>query len=860
MNSFHDNNEDQLNILIDNIRARRAILFIGPDLEFENSRNPFSCSMIAKELIDDCGCGCSEAPLAKSFDWVAGHYEEQKGREQLISFIKNMTDNADYEIPDIYMLIKEIPFRAVITTNYDISLLKAYERTKSYRFINNIQDLGRLKDNYTEIIQLCGDLNEDSFVFTDNDYDRLFNINEVKGKKLKEYLTDRCWVFIGWNPSTDTFFDKFYAQVLNKIQFHASSHIIWNDKIDRFTLATRIRAGFSIQKFNLFPFFHTIQNRIGVSKCTKRMKEYYRWKYLDSYDENDHNFFFGRNEIIIELFQIIANCQLTIISGDSGIGKTSLIKAGLIKKIKDEYGDKAIAVYIKFFVPTYTETIDSYDPTEALKLSIIDQLEKIQNEYESNKKITKMRFEVIPELKDVKNKVDFNQFLEKVFQITGPDIEIFLFIDQFEVFFSQTARELNETYAKSLLSPLEQFLSRGKKLKIIFSLREDYRKMLFSYRNVFAALIKAETKYIPGLTIEQSMMIVSETNKCIEQSMMIVSETNKCIKMKQINENLVKIILNDLITNRKDISPSALQIVFHILHEESRTQPLLKLDEIYKKLQKVDGILNYYLNKTIERIEYSDLIRLIFLSLISTEGTSNPRTEFEIIEFVNRFKKNCTCTNEKENSNTYILKTLNYLVERRIIVRRSREKYSATHESFPVTSEKTTIYEVIHENLTQADLIQKWFKEINSEILLFFEKLELAIKGWELDGFFSVDKSTIEDMYKKLNTYKNEIVPMLSEIQWHFLVDALIRKDVRVSDWFFLCAFKQLEENKLENILINIEERSVKPILQILENNSIPKRLGKGLLDALLSIKSKEFNKVYSNKSIHQIDAMFTIQ
>ncbi len=60
------------------------------------------------------------------------------------------------------------------------------------------------------------------------------------------------------------------------------------------------------------------------------------YKGLQSYDEEDSNLFFGREEQIKKLFEkIVANNQpLTLVLGASGTGKSSLMKAGLLPRLR----------------------------------------------------------------------------------------------------------------------------------------------------------------------------------------------------------------------------------------------------------------------------------------------------------------------------------------------------------------------------------------------------------------------------------------------------------------------------------------------------------------------------------------------
>lgn len=60
------------------------------------------------------------------------------------------------------------------------------------------------------------------------------------------------------------------------------------------------------------------------------------YKELASYEEGDRKKFYGRTEETEILFQLVNSDSLTVVFGKSGMGKTSLINAGLIPRLRDE--------------------------------------------------------------------------------------------------------------------------------------------------------------------------------------------------------------------------------------------------------------------------------------------------------------------------------------------------------------------------------------------------------------------------------------------------------------------------------------------------------------------------------------------
>ncbi len=105
------------------------------------------------------------------------------------------------------------------------------------------------------------------------------------------------------------------------------------------------------------------------------------WPGLATYDETAKDFFFGREEETEELLRLIRLSPLTVLYGKSGLGKSSLLQAGLFPKLRQEY---FLPVYIRLNIAT-AETMPVIDQAaqwfrEALKTSGAEYPDFEQNE------------------------------------------------------------------------------------------------------------------------------------------------------------------------------------------------------------------------------------------------------------------------------------------------------------------------------------------------------------------------------------------------------------------------------------------------------------------------------------------------
>lgn len=64
------------------------------------------------------------------------------------------------------------------------------------------------------------------------------------------------------------------------------------------------------------------------------MQKRYPFKFLDAYTRDDSEFFFGRQEEIESLYEMVFQTDLLLVYGASGTGKTSLIQCGLASKFQ----------------------------------------------------------------------------------------------------------------------------------------------------------------------------------------------------------------------------------------------------------------------------------------------------------------------------------------------------------------------------------------------------------------------------------------------------------------------------------------------------------------------------------------------
>ena len=166
------------------------------------------------------------------------------------------------------------------------------------------------------------------------------------------------------------------------------------------------------------------------------------WIGLDSYDEFNSEIFFGRTEEINEILSSINYNTQTVIYGPSGIGKSSIIKAGIFPKVRKNY---FLPIYVRLNhndKTTYTEQVIKTTKEELKENSAdIENVLKITDNYE----------------RSLWEFFQSNNFWSKDnFPLTP-----IIIIDQFEEIFTLARSKRSvDSFFEELLVPLEDWLSK----------------------------------------------------------------------------------------------------------------------------------------------------------------------------------------------------------------------------------------------------------------------------------------------------------------------------------------------------------------------------------------------------------------
>jgi hypothetical protein len=219
------------------------------------------------------------------------------------------------------------------------------------------------------------------------------------------------------------------------------------------------------------------------------------WLGLRPFTEDVREYFFGRNAEVSDLFQRVVHKPLTVLFGRSGLGKTSLLQAALVPRLRDA-GFLPIVLrldYAKDSAPLLEQFIDALTDALSLTLPSLDEA------------LGRLRTDAA---------LSWLLFHDPALGLTVPEApRPVVLLDQFEEIFTmgQATSERQEDAVKflemladlvenrvpeTLRSRLETDDALADRLdyaarpaKIVLSLREDFLHLLERYRSRMPALM-----------------------------------------------------------------------------------------------------------------------------------------------------------------------------------------------------------------------------------------------------------------------------------------------------------------------------------------------------------------------------------
>lgn len=291
------------------------------------------------------------------------------------------------------------------------------------------------------------------------------------------------------------------------------------------------------------------------------------YKFLDYYTENDQGLFFGREEEIENICSRILSRRSFLLYGRSGVGKSSILRAGLIPWLQDQ-GHRAC------IIRSFT------DPLQHMK-RVVRRL--------------------VPETGEDGAGPDGLSLRELLHgRWPDPSSRLVVMLDQFEEFFLLLDAKSRQAFIDELGAIMEDDTLP---LQFVFVMREDLLAEMSQLKPVVPEIFHHEYR-LGRLSPEQAARAITGPAWRVG-----------C----RFEDVLVNRLLEDL-SDEDSVDPPHLQIVCDTLYDQRDTGNLIT-ESAYDDLGGASQILADYLARVLRRFSAADLsvVQQVLLALISAD-------------------------------------------------------------------------------------------------------------------------------------------------------------------------------------------------------------------------------------------------
>lgn len=439
------------------------------------------------------------------------------------------------------------------------------------------------------------------------------------------------------------------------------------------------------------------------------------------FTEQHGEFFFGREELTTQLIQSINRQRFCGIIGASSIGKTSLLRAGLIYQLQQNTLPDSQAWEIKYITPTSS-------PLISLATAFIDS--NVTGIARANQMRQAMSFLNM-------GGCGLNQLVQTSFlqqRATAQTLiqqktclqpeskpQMLLVIDQLEEIFSQCHdQSQRQKFFDCILEALQEPETH---LRVVVALRGDYKDDLNDY---------------PALSTLKDQGLIVVPALSYEKTKSAIIEPAKRLKI-QYEPNLLYSILLDIVGAPGEL-PLLQMVLTELWHRQitdiSQKQNWLTLDA-YVELGGLRKILSQWATTVYESLlpEEQRAAQRIFLCLCKLgEGAEDSCRRVSKVELINY-----------DFTTEIIEKTLEKLVDAKLVtissVSQPKDLKKRERKWLTLSEDKTSdtvtvdVVNAIHESLIRDwSLLRQWLRN-KREILRQKQRLEKAAQEWLQRGY-----------------------------------------------------------------------------------------------------------------------------
>ena len=393
---------------------------------------------------------------------------------------------------------------------------------------------------------------------------------------------------------------------------------------------------------------------------------------LSAFGIEQSHLFFGREQETQEIIEKLKKEDLIAVVGDSGSGKSSVIKAGVIPQYLNGSldGEEDSNFYL-------IDTRPAKNPFNELSYS----MSKIAEEF-------KLEFNDINQIKIAirsKNSESVLNGLEQIFK--KEHSTLLIYIDQFEELFTLCEDEVQKEFIEVLLYLLNNQTS-NLRIKIIFTMRRDYYNLISEYEEFFQ-LTQASKYTLRRMQNEQ-------IKECIEKPL------ERTFIPKERIRPFTKAVLQDMGDKSSELALLQIALTQTWKHKQDYENNLLRT---YHEIGEVSGALAKLAQDTwsiLDPIEQR-ILKYIFIRIIQPGETGGVTRRLADKE-------------EFSEDAWHLAQKLSSALDSNGNI--ASEKNARLGRLLKIKGKDGKVVELTHEALVgQWPMYQRWLKEVNKNHL-----------------------------------------------------------------------------------------------------------------------------------------------
>jgi WD40 repeat protein len=429
---------------------------------------------------------------------------------------------------------------------------------------------------------------------------------------------------------------------------------------------------------------------------------------LAAFEEEDADFFFGQENFINKLVEVTQNQPLVGIIGPSGSGKSSVVFAGLIPKLRQQ-GNWLIEVFRpgkEPFLPLASALVRQLEP-EAGETQFLRESVGLASDFQQGR-------------------ITVQQVISRILE-RNPGKRLLLVADQLEELYTLCpVKEEQERFADELLAAIAQ-----ENVRLVFTLRADFLNYVLSYRPFRDALQTYTPQFLSSMKREELQQAIELPAQKLEV---------------QLEDNLTQRILDDV--GQEPGNLPLLEFALTRLWEKQKHRRLTH--QAYQEIGGVKKAIANHAEQVYQKLSETEKqqAQRIFLQLVrpgeGTEDTRRVATRAEVgeenwnlVSYLASHQARLVVTGRHERDLTPQPPSLQGNGENEIVSAAVAEKEQNQSPSprrrgvwGEVTFAEDTV-EVVHEALIREWLTLREWMNANRQFRTWQERLKAGLRDWK---------------------------------------------------------------------------------------------------------------------------------